>query len=75
MSRVDEAAPDASPSPQDSPAPAASPVIPVDTSRLKLTAIVSGLLGMLMFCLIPLLPVRDISRRIPRRVSPAPCGA
>lgn len=60
MSRVDEAAPDASPSPQDSPAPAASPVIPVDTSRLKLTAIVSGLLGMLMFCLIPLLPVQQV---------------
>ena len=57
MSRVDEAAPDASHSPQDSPA---APASPVNTSRLKLTAIVSGLLGLLMFCLIPLLPVQQV---------------
>lgn len=57
MSRVDEAAPDASSPPQESPASTASPV---NIPRLKLTAIVSGLLGMLMFCLIPLLPVQQV---------------
>ncbi|AWT27323.1 putative arabinosyltransferase C [Corynebacterium provencense] len=50
MSRVDEVSPDASPSRS---ATSGNP------SRLKLTAIVSGLLGMLMFCLLPVLPVQQ----------------
>ncbi|AGP29810.1 arabinosyl transferase [Corynebacterium terpenotabidum Y-11] len=32
----------------------------MNLTRLKLTAIVSGLLGLLMFCLIPLLPVQQV---------------
>lgn len=52
MSRVDEASPDASTSRTD--------VSRISLSRLKATSIVSGLLGMLMFCLIPLLPVQQV---------------